>query len=148
MNARVLKELTVEIAPALKMLFDKSLTEGKLPKQWKDADVVALFKKGNKRSPNNYRPVSLTSVSCKLFEKIIRDNIIELLESQGLIHKDQHGFRAGRSCCTQLLEVTEIWTRWFDLGLPWDTIYTDFSKAFDSAPHKRLIRKIHMYICY
>ena len=91
----------------------------------------------------NYRPVSLTSICCKLLEKLIRNTIVEKLEEQGLFNKNQHGFRNGRSCCTQLLEVMEMWTRWFDLGLPWDTIYTDFSKAFDSVPHQRLLHKIH-----
>ena len=88
-------------------------------------NVIALFKKGSKRSPNNYRPVSLTAICCKVLEKLIRDAIMDTLESQGLIDKDQHGFRSGRSCLTQLLEVMEIWTKWYDLGLAWDTVYTD-----------------------
>ena len=71
--------------------------------------------------------------------------MMKLLEEEGLISKDQHGFLGGRSCCTQLLEVLEIWTKWFDLGLPWDAVYTDFSKAFDSVPHKRLLLKIEAY---
>ena len=144
-NARILRETADQLAPALKIVFEKSLGEGVLPHQWKEAHVVALFKKGAKRDANNYRPVSLTAICGKLLEKIVRDNIVKSLESQGLIHKDQHGFRGGRSCCTQLLEVMEVWTRWFDLGLPWDTIYTDFSKAFDSVPHQRLLNKIHAY---
>ena len=144
-NARILRETADQLAPALKIIFEKSLDEGVLPHQWKEAHVVALFKKGAKRDANNYRPVSLTAICGKLLEKIVRDNIVKSLESQGLIHKDQHGFRGGCSCCTQLLEVMEVWTRWFDLGLPWDTIYTDFSKAFDSVPHQRLLNKIHAY---
>ena len=78
-------------------------------------------------------------------EKFIRDAIMDTLESQGLIDPNQQGFREGRSCLTQLLEVMEIWTRWYDLGLPWDAIYTDFSKAFDSVPHKRLLAKLNAY---
>ena len=144
-NARILRETADQLAPALKIIFEKSLDEGVLQHQWKEAHIVALFKKGAKRDANNYRPVSLTAICGKLLEKIVRDNIVKSLESQGLIHKDQHGFRGGRSCCTQLLEVMEVWTRWFDLGLPWDTIYTDFSKAFDSVPHQRLLNKIHAY---
>ena len=62
-----------------------------------------------------------------------------------MIDKDQHGFRDGRSCTTQLLEVMEIWTGWYDKGLSWDAIYTDFSKAFDSVPHERLLNKLHAY---
>ena len=144
-NGRVLKELANEISPVLKILYSRSIEEGSLPYQWREAHVIALFKKGCKKSPNNYRPVSLTAICCKLLEKIIRDNVVENLEKQGLIHKDQHGFCGGRSCCTQLLEVMEMWTRWFEQGLPWDAIYTDFSKAFDSVPHERLLKKVEAY---
>ena len=144
-NGRVLKELATEISPILKTLYSRSLEEGTLPYQWREAHVIALFKKGSRRSPNNYRPVSLTSICCKILEKIIRNVMVKNLENQGLIHKDQHGFTGGRSCCTQLLEVMEMWTRWFDLGLPWDVIYTDFSKAFDSVPHERLLKKVEAY---
>ena len=144
-NGRILKELASEISPVLKVLYDRSLSEGQLPYQWKEAHVIALFKKGSKRAANNYRPVSLTSICCKLMEKLIRDNVVNNLEKQGLIHKDQHGFSHGKSCCTQLLEIMEMWTRWFEKGLPWDAVYTDFSKAFDSVPHERLLKKVEAY---
>ena len=144
-NGRIFKELAYDISPILKILFDKSIREGRLPYQWKEAHVIALFKKGSRRKPNNYRPVSLTSICCKILEKFVRDDIVKNLEKQGLFHKDQHGFRYGLSCCTQLLEVMEVWTRWFDMGLPWDAIYTDFSKAFDSVPHERLLQKVEAY---
>ena len=140
-----MKELTDELAPILKILFDSSMEEGVIPSQWKNAHVTALSKKGSKRSPNNYRPVSLTSICCKLFEKIIRNAIIASIDKQGLFSNDQHGFREGRSCCTQLLMIMEIWTGWWDLGLPWDVIYTDFFKAFDSVPNKILLTKIHAF---
>ena len=71
--------------------------------------------------------------------------MVEALESAGLISKDQHGFTTGKSCSTQLLEIMEIWTKWWDLGLQWDVVYTDFSKAFDSVPHNRLLNKLHAY---
>ena len=143
--ASTLKETAAQIAPGLKILFDKSISEGKIPSQWKEANVTAIFKKGSKKSPNNYRPVSLTSICCKLFERVVRDVIVQSLEEQGLIDKDQHGFTAGKSCTTQLLEVMELWTGWMDQGLPWDVIYTDFSKAFDSVPHERLLNKLYAY---
>ena len=97
-NSRVLKELAYQVAPGLKIIFELSMAEGKLPKDWKDAHVIALFKKGSKRQPNNYRPVSLTSICCKVFEKITRDKIVKHLEENGLLHKDQvqHGFRGGK----------------------------------------------------
>ena len=55
-------------------------------------------------------------------------------DKQGLFNDDQHEFREEHSCCTQFLEIMEIWTGWWDLGLPWDVIYTYFSKAFNSDP--------------
>ena len=142
-HSRVLKELAVPLSKILNSLFIKA--EGVLPTQWKDAHVVALFKKGSKRNPNNYRPVSLTAICCKILEKIIRDEIVKFMEEQGFLRSDQHGFRGGCSCASQLLEVMELWTKWLDMGLPWDTIYTDFSKAFDSVPHQRLLTKIQSY---
>ena len=80
---------------------------------------------------------------CTLLEKIVRDSIVNHLETNGLINRNQHGFVNGKSCLTQLLEVTEIWTRWLDAGLPWDCVYTDFAKAFDSVPHKKLLAKAY-----
>ena len=144
-NGRILKELANEISPILETMYNKSISEGHLPYQWKEAHVIALFKKGSKRAPNNYRPVSLTAICCKMLERLTRDYIVGILEAQGLIHKDQHAYRQGRSCCTQLLELMEMWTRWLDKGLPWDAIYTDFSKAFDSVPHERLLKKAEAY---
>ena len=66
-HPRVLRELANELAFPLRKLFEKSLVEGKLPKKWKIAEVRPIFKKGDKSKPGNYRPVSLTSVVCKLF---------------------------------------------------------------------------------
>jgi hypothetical protein len=67
------------------------------------------------------------------------------LESNNLIIKDQHGFRGGKSCNTQLLEVMELWTKFTEKGVPWDCIYLDFAKAFDTVPHNRLMSKIKSY---
>ena len=75
-------------------------------------------------------------------ESISRDNIINHLEQNGLIRNSQHGFRAGRSCLTNLLYFMEIVTKQVDKGLPVDVVYLDFSKAFDKVPHSRLINKI------
>ena len=145
LHARVLKECRESFAVALNILFRLFLDEGCLPYQWKMADVKPLFKKGKKHQRANYRPVSLTSICCKLQEKLIRNAIVLHLETHGLLCCDQHGFRCGRSCCTQLLEIMEIWSGWVDQDLPWDCIYLDFAKAFDSVPHERLLFKAQSY---
>ena len=112
---------------------------------WKQAIVKPLFKKGSKKCPKNYRPVSLTSVCCKTLERIVRDSLVNHLEGNKLISNNQHGFRSGRSCVTQLLEIIEIWSDLLDNGLPIDCLYLDFAKAFDKVPHVRLVRKIEAH---
>ena len=91
---------------------------------------------------SSYRPVSFTSQVCKIMESILRDNIINHLEQNGLIRDAQHGFRAGRSCLTNMLYFMEIVFKQVDKGLPVDVVYLDFSKAFDKVSHNHLINKI------
>jgi hypothetical protein len=99
----VLRELQQEVAPALAAVFTKSMEEGVVPADWRDANVTPIFKKGAKSSPSNYRPVSLTSVSCRVMESLIRDAITSHLTANKLIKKSQHGFVKDRSCVTNFL---------------------------------------------
>ena len=66
-HPRILNELAHELSYPLYKLFNKSLNDGKVPSSWKLAEVIPIFKKGDKSQPNNYRPVSLTSIVCKKF---------------------------------------------------------------------------------
>ena len=92
--------------------------------------------------PNNYRPVSLTSIICKLLEKIVQQAVMEHLIDNGLINDNQHGFVPGRSCITQLFVVLDHWTDILDDHGALDAIYLDFAKAFDIVPHERLLLKV------
>ena len=80
-----------------------SLNSGLIPNDWKIAHVTPLFKKGSKCECKNYRPVSLTSILCKILESIIKDSIHEHLIKYNLIKNSQHGFRRGKSCLSNLL---------------------------------------------
>ena len=145
MHPRVLKELASVINLPLSIIFNKSMKSGQLPTIWKEATVIPLFKKGSKKSPGNYRPISLTSVIGKVMESIVRDAIVKHMVDNNLFTDDQHGFVPGRCCVTQLLEVLDKWTKWLDEGKPVDAVYLDFSKAFDSVPHERLLMKVKSY---
>ena len=106
-HSKVLRETADAICIPLYLIFKKSMNEGQVPTAWKKANVVPLHKTGRKDGSGNYRPVSLTSVTCKVMEKIVRDKIAEHMEKNELFSARQHGFRSGRSCASQLLEVLE-----------------------------------------
>ena len=144
-HPRLLRELAKELASPLKKLFHKTMNVGKIPDKWKMAEVRPIHKKGSRASPNNYRPVSLTSVVCKVFECFIRDALYNHLITNNLLSADQFGFCQGRSCVTQLLATLNDWFLNLDNGTPTDAIYLDFSKAFDSVPHGRLVHKLEAY---
>ena len=131
-----------EIARPLKIIFEKSLEEGKIPEDWRAANITPIYKKGKKTEAGNYRPVALTSVCCKLLEHLVRDEITEHLESNKLLRESQHGFRANKSCAINLLEFFEKTTDIVDKGGPVDMVFLDLAKAFDKVPHNLLVHKL------
>ena len=88
------------------------------------------------------RPVSLTSVICKLLERLIKDHMVDFLVRHKLLNSSQHGFLKSRSCLTNMLCFLEEITKWIDEGSLVDIIYLDFQKAFDKVPHQRLLLKL------
>jgi len=145
LHPRLLKELADSLPVPLKMLFDIIMNSGKLPSAWKIAEVKPIFKKGDKQDPGNYRPVSLTSILCKLFEGFIRDSLNNHLLENNLLSVHQYGFTSGRSCITQLLSTVNDWLIDLDNSNSVDAIYLDLMKAFDTVPHLRLITKLKGY---
>ena len=123
MHPRVLRELKDQIAEPLCQLYRLSLQHGILPKEWKTGWVSPIHKKSSRLIPSNYRPVSLTSVVCKIMEQIIRDKIIDHLVNNELLSSCQHGFIKGRSCITQLLATLDRWTEVMDGGGDVDAVY-------------------------
>ena len=142
LSPKILKETVEQISKPLAHVFNMSLQEGIVPVEWKVANIIPLFKKGSRNKSVNHRPVSLTSVICKLLETIIRDHMMDFLVKHKLINTSQHGFLKARSCLTNLLCFFEEITKWVDDGSPVDVIYLDFQKAFDKVPHQRLILKL------
>ena len=140
-----LKELREVIAKPLATIFNASLQKGIVPDIWKRGNIVALYKKGDKSDPGNYRPVSLTSVVCKLMERLVRNEIVDHMTRNKLFSKKQFGFISGRSTTLQLLKVMDEWTETLDSGGSIDSIYMDFMKAFDKVPHRRLVVKMERY---
>lgn len=99
----LLKICASELADVLTLLFQASLDQGRLPEAWKQAFIVPVFKKGDRKRIENYRPISLTSVTSKLLEHIIHSSIMDHFEHHSTLNEFQHGFRQKRSCESQLI---------------------------------------------
>ena len=135
--ARILKLASMEIAPILCIIFQQSYNTGQVPLDWQQANVTAVFKKGDKTNPANYRPISM--------EHVIYSQIMNHLDRHHILVEFQHGFRSNHSCETQLLNTVEDLSRRLDRRQTTDLLILDFSKAFDTVAHRRLLHKIHHY---
>ena len=125
---------------ALTLLLTQCVEQECIPKVWKSAVVIPIHKKGSVHNPENYRPVSLTCILCKLYETIIKEHILKYVI--GIITEKQHGFVPGKSCLSNLLETLERASEYLADGDCLDLFYFDFSKAFDTVSHYRLLVKL------
>jgi hypothetical protein len=138
-----LKQCAGELAPSLTMLFNLSLSCGIVPDSWKLANVIPVYKNGDKRQCCNYRPVSLLSVISKVLERSILNNIYNILSE--FFTSRQHGFLRGRSVNTQMLIAFDKINYFLDNNTQTDMAYLDFAKAFDSVSHTLLIHKLKFF---
>lgn len=129
-----------ELCTPLSIIFNKSLTNGVFPSRWKMAHIVPIFKNGDKSRCENYRPISILSCFAKLFESLVHTQLYSHFKP--LIPENQHGFIKGRSTVTNLLVYKNYLCKAFATGGQVDSIYTDFSKAFDKVSHRLLCNKL------
>ena len=130
------------IKTPLTLILRKSINEGVVPDVFKMAYVAPVYKGGSKLNPANFRPVSLTSHVMKVFERVLKVQLVRHLVENDLLKNNQHGFIAGRSTQTQLLQhYTDVFEA-ISEGVRLDTVYLDFAKAFDKVNHDILQRKI------
>ena len=129
----------------LAQMFQSYISVGKLPSCWKTAIVTPIYKKGPSSDPNNYRPISQTSIFYKLLERVLVADITFYMMQKGSITRHQHGFINRRSTTTNLLETMSDWTLSIDNKQTQSIVYVDFSKAFDSVSRPKLITKLQGY---
>ena len=142
-HGMVLKTCAQSLCKPLSLLFTKSYYNGKLPSEWKSANVVPVHKKGSKNDVENYRPISLTCITMKVIERIINDEII--LRCGHMIDPRQHGFLKNKSCTTQLTEFCDSLALSLNDNIRSDVIYFDFAKAFDSVNHDIILNKLKTF---
>ena len=143
--ARVLKHCADSVAPVLQKIFQASIDNKYLPQDWRKANITPIYKKGDKSCPANYRPVSLTSIPCKVLEDIMYHHINAHIDRHDLLSDAQHGFRRRRRCETQLAMLIEDLASALDSRDQIDLIILYFCKAFDKVPHQRLFLKLNQF---
>ncbi|MES9975678.1 MAG: reverse transcriptase family protein, partial [Candidatus Thiodiazotropha sp.] len=141
-HPRILKELAPVLSAPMTDLFNKSLLTGYLPAEWKLSIIKPFHKGGSKAEVANYRPISLTSVLCKLLEKVVKVSLQNFFRSNSIISPAQHGFVPGRSCLTNLVITREEWVQARDQHVEVSAILFDFSKAFDKVDHNILMGRL------
>jgi hypothetical protein len=139
---KLLKDYAEELAEPLHLLWRKSLDTRENPDGTHLAHITAIFKSGDKSEAANYRPVSLTNHITKVFERIIKNELVFYLTRQQLYNESQHGFRKSRSTQTNLIEYYESILHQLETNTAVDSIYLDFSKAFDKCDHGIILDKL------
>ena len=143
--AKFFKMCKKSLSKPLKMIWQNNFDKGTTPEILKTSHITPIFKKGDQGLPENYRPVALTSITTKIFEKIVREKLQTHLEENNLYNPTQHGFRPGRSCLSQLLAHVERLISHLQNNENVDVIYLDFSKAFDKVDHQILLHKLQIH---
>ena len=137
----LLKNCATELCEPLRILWSESFQTGVVPPFYKSSYITPIFKKGDRARAVNYRPISLTSHVIKIYERVLRKTMVNFIEDNNILCDNQHGFRSGRSCLTQMLSHFDAIMLGLLNGHDTDAIYLDFTKAFDKVDHKLFFRK-------
>ena len=138
---KFIKHCHFSLARPLWLIFNRSLQTGCMPTQWKQSLVIPIYKSGNKKDINNYRPISIMNSFAMIFESLVTAQLTNAL--QIYIAPEQHGFTKGKSTQSNLMLYENYIVKSLDERIQVDAVYTDFSKAFDKVNHRRLLAKLH-----
>ena len=144
-GAKVIKLCPKIFAENLSIIYNKTIEIGKYPMALKVANIIALFKKGDKYQPNNYRPISLLSCFNKIFEKLLCKRLVKFLEVNKILFKYQYGFRKLYSTTLALIEFADSIIKFLDEGQYCMSIFVDLTKAFDTVDHEILLDKLDRF---
>jgi hypothetical protein len=132
----------VALAAPLSQLFQLCYNTCCFPSSWKFSLVHPIPKKGDRSSPSNYRPISLTCSISKVFEGLLNRHILGHIEDHSLLSDKQYGFRSARSTADVLALLSDRWTSALDQHGESCVVALDISKAFDRVWHPALLAKL------
>ena len=138
----IIKLCVPDIVPILIKIYEISLNSGNYPDAWKISYIRPRFKSGSKFDVSNYRPINVTSILSRIMEKIIKTQMFNYFITENVISPSQHGFISKRSCATCQADFLNHITSLRDKGYSAAVLYFDFSKAFDTVSHSRLLHKL------
>ena len=133
------------IIPAITHIINLSIETQEFPTSWKCAKIIPLHKKDDELNPKNYRPVAILPILSKILEKAVFLQIIDYMDNNHLLHPNHHGFRAGHSTTTGLIQMYDKWVEAIDRGQYTGACFLDLSAAFDIVDHPLLLEKLKLY---
>ena len=133
------------ISSFLMKIFNQCMSQGVFPDKLKTAEIIPIFKKGNKTNPSNYRPISLLSAFSKIFERHIYVQIHQFLTKHKLLYRNQYAFREFSTTDAAVSQISEQISSKIEDGLVTCATFVDLAKAFDTIDFKILTNKLHSY---
>ena len=130
------------LAPRLSRIFRRLLRSGSFPKCWRVANITAIPKDGLSADVSDYRPISITPILSKIYEKLLSRKLSRYCESEGLFPASQFSYRKGYGCVDALLSVSHVIQQALDCGSECKVVQLDFSAAFDRVNHAGLVYRL------
>ena len=141
----IVKLIVDDILPAVTHIVNLSIQQSVFPSRYKVAKIIPLLKKGDPLEAKNYRPVAILCILSKVIERVVFLQIVDYMNSNGLFHPNHHGFRAGHSTCTAMIQMYDSWVQAVDKGELAGVCMLDMSAAFDVVDHAILLEKLKLY---